>query len=224
MSKPAAVRASNWFYIVAKQLGMTGKQLHDALQDEVSRDALRDLINATRKPQQRTIGKLERAIGALREQLIIQKLLPADAPLTTFKIYNSQTPLLVVKKPLSLDEQVIDTKQRERINDTVVGTYDLYRRESGPTAYVRDKLILHKLFRNQFPGPDADGVELFRRSELVGPCLRGVRLEALLQTGNADLVELVEVRTGNGQETQPLEQWNPIVGCLLQHAFVKGEK
>ncbi|MCB1504059.1 MAG: hypothetical protein KDJ47_03695 [Hyphomicrobiaceae bacterium] len=152
---------------------MTGKQLHDALQDEVSRDALRDLINATRKPQQRTIGKLERAIGALREQLIIQKLLPADAPLTTFKIYNSQTPLLVVKKPLSLDEQVIDTKQRERINDTVVGTYDLYRRESGPTAYVRDKLILHKLFRNQFPvtlvshvpdgqAPNSDNVRVYR--------------------------------------------------------------
>ena len=48
-------------------------------------------------------------------------------------------------------------------------------------------------------------------------------LDALLETGDADLEELVEVRRDDGDEAQPLEQRHRVVGRLRQHAAIERE-
>ena len=50
------------------------------------------------------------------------------------------------------------------------------------------------------------------------------RLDLLLQAGDADLEELVQVRRNDGEEAQPLEQRHRIVGRLRQHAAVELEQ
>lgn len=151
VAKSAAVKASNWFHIVAAQLGMSGEELHDALEDEVSKDALRDLIGAARKPQSKTLDKIQAAVSELRKQRVADGLMPGSTIPISHSDYRKNSPLQVIKRPMSLADEVIAKDQRRRINENYAGVYDLYRKESGPAAYIRDKLVIHRLFRNQFP-------------------------------------------------------------------------
>src|SRR5437588_7895577 len=69
----------------------------------------------------------------------------------------------------------------------------------------------------------AHRVEHLRGGARVGARLGKLELDAFLQSGDADLEELVEVGGNDGDETQPLEQRHRFVGRHRQHAAVERE-
>ena len=68
-----------------------------------------------------------------------------------------------------------------------------------------------------------DGVECLRRAHAVGRRARPARLDLLLQAGDADLEELVEVAGEDGQEANALEQRVALVDSLEQDAVIELE-
>ena len=84
---------------------------------------------------------------------------------------------------------------------------------------------LHSLMRGQV---SVDQLRAVSIEDLLGrQFLRSLRrcadLDALFQRRNANLEKLVEIRTGDAQETQPLQQRNARVQRLCQHALVELE-
>ncbi len=69
-----------------------------------------------------------------------------------------------------------------------------------------------------------DAPELIRRAEVVGAALRGAVGDLLLEPGDADLEELVEVRGRDAQEAQAFEERDALVLRLLEHATVELEQ
>src|SRR6185295_10571729 len=67
-------------------------------------------------------------------------------------------------------------------------------------------------------------VELFRNREAVRAGLIRAELEALLQTRDADLEELVEIARRNAQEFEPFEQRHLLVERLREYALVECEQ
>ena len=69
----------------------------------------------------------------------------------------------------------------------------------------------------------ADGGELLGRRQPVGRRLGDVARELLLEAGDADHEELVEVRRDDGDELEALGQRHGRVERLFEHAFVESE-
>ena len=72
--------------------------------------------------------------------------------------------------------------------------------------------------------PLVDGVELLGDREPVRARLVGTEFDSLLQAGDADLEELVQVVRRDAQEAQPLEQRHVLVERLREHALVELEQ
>src|SRR4029079_7003304 len=64
----------------------------------------------------------------------------------------------------------------------------------------------------------------FARAAPVGPGFLDAELDLLLQAGDADLAEFVEVRRNDRQEAQPLEQRHRIVRGERQHPAIECEQ
>ena len=71
--------------------------------------------------------------------------------------------------------------------------------------------------------PRPDRVECLRGAQAVGRRARVACRDLLLQAGDADLEELVEVAGEDGQEAHALEQRVALVDGLVQHAVVELE-
>src|SRR5204863_504853 len=69
----------------------------------------------------------------------------------------------------------------------------------------------------------ADLGEYVRRPAAVGPGLGQAELDLLLEPGDANLEELIEIRGDDGGEAQPLEQRHRLVGRLREHPPVELE-
>ena len=67
----------------------------------------------------------------------------------------------------------------------------------------------------------ADIAQQVDRREPIGATLVLPQFHDFLQSGHANLEELVEVGTGNAQELEPFQQGQPLVLGLLQHALVE---
>ena len=63
-----------------------------------------------------------------------------------------------------------------------------------------------------------------RDRQSVGSALHRAGFQQLLEAGDADLEELVEIGAGDAEESHPLEQRNAAVLGLIQHALVELEK
>ena len=57
-----------------------------------------------------------------------------------------------------------------------------------------------------------------------GPPAERAEFQPLLQAGDPNLEEFVEVRAGDAQKADALEQWQRLIVCLRQHAVVEIEK
>jgi hypothetical protein len=66
--------------------------------------------------------------------------------------------------------------------------------------------------------------ELLGNAHAVRPGPERSELLTLLQAGNANLEELVEVRAGNAKEADALQQWQRLVVHLREHALVEVEE
>jgi len=65
--------------------------------------------------------------------------------------------------------------------------------------------------------------ELLAGAQGVGPALLHMTGELLLEAGDADHEEFVEVRAGDGEELQPLQGGDARIEALLEHALVEGQ-
>ena len=77
--------------------------------------------------------------------------------------------------------------------------------------------------RDELMRPGADGRQLLLRRHAAQIGRRTVLVDRLLQAGDADHEELVEVRRGDRRELDALEQRIRRVGRFLEHALVEGE-
>ena len=66
--------------------------------------------------------------------------------------------------------------------------------------------------------------QLLGHAHAVGPAAERAQLLALLQAGDANLEELVEVGAGDAEEADALEQRQRLVVNLREHALVEVEK
>ena len=66
--------------------------------------------------------------------------------------------------------------------------------------------------------------QLFGHAHAVGPAAERAQLQALLQAGDADLEELVEVGAGDAEKADALQQRQRFVVRLREHALVEVEK
>jgi len=89
----------------------------------------------------------------------------------------------------------------------------------------REQLPLEDLARvlQQLPDDVADPRQLLARGEAVGAALGLGLLQLLVQTGDPDHEELVQVGEGDGQELQPLEERPVVIRGLLQYPRVERE-
>lgn len=71
--------------------------------------------------------------------------------------------------------------------------------------------------------PLRDGPAALDRRQPVGGSLDNTALHLLLEPGNPDLEELVEVRTDDAEILDPLEQWIATVQRLVEHALIELE-
>ena len=69
-----------------------------------------------------------------------------------------------------------------------------------------------------------DRLQLFGDGQAVGARLIRAEFEALLEAGDADLEEFVEIVRGDAQELEPLEQRDLLVERLREHALVEFEQ
>src|SRR5256714_11067287 len=79
------------------------------------------------------------------------------------------------------------------------------------------------LHRELFAHNAIDRVELLLWRQAVDRCLLNVRRDLSTQAGDAHHVELVQVRTEDGEKLHSLEQWRTRIHSLLQHAPVERE-
>src|SRR5207245_10896150 len=88
---------------------------------------------------------------------------------------------------------------------------------------LRKNLLVEQpvLLRDQCMGAFADQGENLRRRRLSGNRYLVAEPDALLQLGDADLEELVEVARQDAQEPQPLKCGNPPVLGLGEHPLVE---
>src|SRR5438067_514877 len=92
--------------------------------------------------------------------------------------------------------------------------------KSSPTCACR----IEERKTNAYSAPAcARGRRMTRGGARVRPGVVQPELDALLQAGDADLEELVQVRRHDGDEAQPLERRHRLVGRLREHAAVEGE-
>jgi hypothetical protein len=66
-----------------------------------------------------------------------------------------------------------------------------------------------------------DGGQLIGDRQAVGADLRRAELEQLLEAGDPDLEELIQIARGDAQELQPLEQWHARIQALRQHPLIE---
>src|ERR1700761_2236621 len=107
-------------------------------------------------------------------------------------------------------------------------------RTPGRTALQRYSLRLQRRHQDfvqaavllvaQADGTLMDRRELLGQGQRVGGALARAQLEQLLQSGNPDLEELIEVGRGNTQESQPLQQRHALIERLRQDPLVELEK
>ena len=90
---------------------------------------------------------------------------------------------------------------------------------------LRQQHIVQKLelLRDEVARLARDDRERLLRRHPVRPRIGDAELDLLLDAGDADLEELVEVRRDDGQEAQPLEQRHGLVGGLREHAPLESE-
>ena len=69
-----------------------------------------------------------------------------------------------------------------------------------------------------------NGLQLLGDGQAVRAGLVRAELDALLEAGDADLEELVEVVRRDAQELEPLEQRDFLVERLCEHALVEFEQ
>ena len=69
-----------------------------------------------------------------------------------------------------------------------------------------------------------DRLQLLGDGQPVGAGLIRAEFEALLEAGDADLEELVEIVRRDAQELEPLEQRHLLVECLREYALVEFEQ
>ena len=147
-----AIKASNWFYIAAVQLAMEPNKLYAELEGgQVSKDTLRDFVGARTRPHDRTISRMQAAVADIHRQRLRDKVAGVADRLISCATYLEKSPIHVIKRPMSLHEDVLSAEQRSTFNRSYTGVYNLYRKESGPIYYIRDRLVIHHLFRNHFP-------------------------------------------------------------------------
>ena len=87
------------------------------------------------------------------------------------------------------------------------------RRQFVPPAGI---LLLHHP-----PHPLDDGAEGFGTGQTVHRALHRLALDLLLQAGDADLEELIQVRADDAKELHPLQQRVFRVECLLEHPMIE---
>ena len=75
----------------------------------------------------------------------------------------------------------------------------------------------------QFVYPRANGLELFRRRQRIGPILADARRDLATQSRHPDHVELVQVHAENRQEFEPLQKRHARVEGLFEHARIEVE-
>ena len=92
-------------------------------------------------------------------------------------------------------------------------------------AEVREKDIVEQrvLLLNDTEHAVPDRIEDLLRRQLLGPLCGCADLDTLLQRSDANLEELIEIRAGDAQKTQPLEQRHGRVQGHRQHALVELE-
>ena len=87
------------------------------------------------------------------------------------------------------------------------------------------QLVQHAiLFVEQFVRHLRDGPQLIGRRQIVGPALRRAERLLMNQSGNADLEEFIEVRVGDAEERQALEQRHVVVLGEFEYAPVELEQ
>ena len=72
-------------------------------------------------------------------------------------------------------------------------------------------------------GAGADGRELLGRGQAVGRGLDDVAGQLLLETGDADHEELVQIRRDDGDELEAFAERHRRIARFLEHAFVEAE-
>jgi hypothetical protein len=77
--------------------------------------------------------------------------------------------------------------------------------------------------RRLLAGDLPDGGQLIARAEAVGVGFHQRHLQLLVQAGDADHEELVQVPGVDGQELHPLQQRPAGAQRLVQHAIVEGQ-
>src|SRR3954465_12938787 len=97
---------------------------------------------------------------------------------------------------------------------------DAVSREGRQPGFVEELVLL----RNQRVRFAAHRLEYLGRAPRVGARVVQAELDRLLQAGDADLEELVEVRRDDGDEAKTLEQRQRLVRGLRQDAPVEGQK
>ncbi len=94
---------------------------------------------------------------------------------------------------------------------------DALRAQRGQQHVVQAAVLI----RNELLRALVDRFELFGNGERIGRHGPGAELLQLLEAGDPDLEELVEVARRDGQELQPLEQRDALVQRLREHPLVE---
>ena len=97
---------------------------------------------------------------------------------------------------------------------------EVLRRKRRPQHLVQHAVLLV----DQCVRARRNGGELLERGQTVGAGLRGAELHPLLDPGDADLEEFVEVGGGDRQEAQAFQQGQAGIARLLEHAAVELEQ
>ena len=101
--------------------------------------------------------------------------------------------------------------------------------ETKTTPFLRELRHEHVvqhfvLLVDQAHGARADRLQLLGHGQPVRPALDRAGLQQLLEARDANLEELVEIRAGDAQESDPLEQRNAAVLGLFQHPLIEFQK
>ena len=74
---------------------------------------------------------------------------------------------------------------------------------------------------DELPDDGGDLPQLFLGRQPGGRALAVTGGQLVLETGHPDLEELVEVRTEDPQELEPLQQWRPLILSLVQDPAIE---
>ncbi len=97
---------------------------------------------------------------------------------------------------------------------------DALGRQRRQDDFVQQRVLLG----DQRMGFPVDAAEDLLRRQAVGVGGMAAQLDLLLEAGDADLEELVEVGGDDAQEAQAFQQRHALVGGLREDAAVEGEQ